>query len=72
MPKLHDLDSAIDRIQHRTKKSVDRNLVPGFFQHLASGGGKRVLAWIELTLWQDPRLVPSQSHDCDPRSAAFP
>src|ERR1700730_2874320 len=72
MPKLHDFDSAIDRIQHRTKKSVDRNLVSGFFQHLASGGGKRVLTWIELALWQDPRLVPWQSHDCDPRPAAFP
>src|SRR5215470_808219 len=72
MPKLHDFDSAIHRIQHRTKKSVDRNLVSGFFQHLASGGGKGVLAWIELALWQDPRLVPAQSHDCDARSAAFP
>jgi hypothetical protein len=31
-----------------------------------------VLTWIELALWQDPRLVPSQSHDCDARSGAFP
>src|SRR5262249_43333845 len=72
MPKLYDLDSAIYRIQHRTKKSVDRNLVSGFFQDLASGGGKRVLTPIELALWQGPRLVPAQSHDCDARSAAFP
>src|SRR5262245_18786704 len=72
MPKLHDLDSAIYRIQHRTKKSVDRNLVSGLFQHLSSAGGKRRLTWIELALWQDPRLVPSQSDDRDARSAAFP
>src|SRR5262249_9459901 len=51
MPKLYDLDSAIYRIQHRTKKSVDRNLVSGFFQHLSSGGSKRGLTWIELALW---------------------
>src|SRR5215472_3959244 len=72
MPKLYDLDSAIHRIQHRTKKSVDRNLVSGLFQHLSSGGSKRRLTWIELALWQDPRLVPSQSDDRDARSAAFP
>src|SRR5215470_17371614 len=72
MPKLYDLDSAIYRIQHRTKKSVDRNLVSGFFQHLSSGGSKRALTGIELALWQDPRFVPAQSHDGDARSAAFP
>src|SRR5262249_16841150 len=72
MPKLYDLDSALYRIQHRTKKSVDRNLVSGLLQHLSSGGSKRGLTWIELALWQHPRLVPSQSHDCDARSAAFP
>src|SRR5262249_55486567 len=72
MPKLYDLDPAIYRIQHRAEKSVDRNLVSGFFQHLSSGGSKRVLTWIELALWQDPRLVPAQSHDCDARSAALP
>src|SRR5258708_5290712 len=66
MPKLHDFDSAIHRIQHRTKKSVDRNLVSGFFQHLASGGGKRVLAWIELALWPDPRPSPPQPPHCPP------
>src|SRR5215813_10161771 len=72
MPKLYDLDSAIYRIQHRTKKPVDRNLVSGLFQHLSSGGSKRGLTWIELALWQDPRLVPSQSDDRDARSGAFP
>src|SRR5262249_41118712 len=72
MPKLYDLDSAIYPIQHRTKQSLNRNLVSRLFQRLSSGGGKRRLTWIELALWQDPRLVPSQSDDRDARSAAFP
>jgi hypothetical protein len=72
MPELYDLDPAIYRIQHRTKKSVDGNLVSGFFQHLSSGRSKRALTWIELAFWQDPGLVPSQSHDCEARSGAFP
>src|SRR5262249_953865 len=71
MPKLYDLDSAIHRIQHRTNKSVDSHLLSRFFQHLSPRGTKRRRTGIELDLWQDPRLVPSQSHDCDARSAAF-
>ena len=72
MPKLYDLHPAIHRIQHRTKETVDRNLVSGFFEHLSPGCSKRVLTWIELALWQDPGFVPSQSHDCDTRPGAFP
>src|SRR5262245_38539524 len=71
MPELYDLDPAIYRVQHRPEKAVDGNLVSGFFQHLSSGGSERMLTWIELALWQDPGLVPSQSHDCDARSDAF-
>ena len=71
MPELYDFDPAIYRVQHRPEKTVDGNLVSGFFQHLSSGGSERMLTWIELALWQDPGLVPSQSHDCDARSAAF-
>jgi hypothetical protein len=72
IPKLNDLDPAIYRIQHRTKKSVDGNFVSGFFQYLSSGRSKRALTWIELALWQDPGFVPSQSHDCEARSGTFP
>src|SRR5258708_13219922 len=36
MPKPHDFDSAIHRIPHRTKKSLDRNLASTFFPHPAS------------------------------------
>src|SRR5262249_7755364 len=71
MPELYDFDPAIYRVQHRPEKAVDRNLVSGFFQHLSSGGSEHMLTWIELALWQDPGLVPSQSHDCDARSGAF-
>jgi len=72
VPELHDLDAAIDRIEHRTEKSVHRNLVSGFFQHLAPRGGERALTGIELALRQHPGLVTAQSHDRDARPAAFP
>src|SRR6516164_4161393 len=72
MPKLHDLDSASSfRIRHRPEKLVDQNIVSGFFHNLSFGGGKRMFASIELTFRQDPRLVPSQSHDCEPWSGPF-
>src|SRR5262245_19748920 len=71
MPKLYDLGPPIYRIEHGAKKTVDRNLVSGFLQHLSFGASKRALTWIELSLWQHPRLVPSQSHDCDARPGAF-
>src|SRR5262249_23570611 len=71
MPQLYHFYPAILRIQHPPEKTVDGNLVSGFFQHLSSGGSERMLTWIEFALWQDPGLVPSQSHDCDARSAAF-
>src|SRR5262249_14568221 len=71
VPKLYDLDPAIYRIEHGAKKTVDRNLVSGFLQSFSFGASKRALTWIELSLWQHPRLVPSQSHDCDARPGAF-
>ena len=48
MPELHDFDLAIDRIRHRAKKLVNRNLVSGFFHHLSLSSGKCTLAWTEL------------------------
>src|SRR6266700_754434 len=46
MPELYDLDPAIYRVQHRPEKTMDGNLVSGFFQHLSSGGSERMLTWI--------------------------
>src|SRR5262249_27423725 len=55
MPKLYDLDPAIYRIQHRTKKSVDRNLVSGFFQHPSSRRSQPPLPLINLPPSHSPR-----------------
>src|SRR5258708_29139176 len=41
MPKLHEFDSAIYRIQHRTNTSQDRTRVSGPFQHLPYDGNTR-------------------------------
>src|SRR5262245_15717199 len=72
VPELYDLDPAVYGIEHRAEKAVDGNFMSGFFQHLPFGANKRRLARIEFPLWQYPRLVPPQSHDCDARSRAFP
>src|SRR5215467_1102842 len=72
VPELDDLDVAVDRVRHRTEKLVNRDPVSGLFHHLPPGSGNRLLAGIELAFWQDPGLVPSQSHDGDARSGTFP
>src|SRR5262245_13307859 len=71
VPKLYDLDPALYRIEHGAKKTVDRNLMSSFLQYFSFGASKRGLTWIELALWQHPRLVPSQSHDRDAGAGAF-
>src|SRR5262249_42146932 len=72
MPELYDFDLAVDGIRHRAEKFMNRNLMSGFLHPLSFGGVEGALAWIELAFRQDPRLVPSQSHDGDARLAAFP
>src|SRR3954469_1367555 len=51
---------------------MNRDVVSGLFHDFAFGCGNGTFARIEFALGQDPRLVPTQPHDGDARSAAFP
>ena len=49
-PIVHDLEAAAGFIDQRAQKFVDADVMPGFFQYLALGGGARRLAVVELAL----------------------
>jgi hypothetical protein len=56
--ELHDLQFAILGVQHRAEKSLDGNVIPSLFHHLAPGAGPRIFTRLELA-WQHPGLVLS-------------
>jgi hypothetical protein len=71
-PVVHDLGTAAGFIDQRAQKFVHGDIVPGFFHHLAFGGGARRLTVVELALGQNPFVALAQAHDGDQRRLPLP
>jgi hypothetical protein len=64
---MHDLGAATGLVDQRAQEFAHDHIVPGFLQHLPSGGSTRRFAGIELALWQHPFVALAKAHDRNAR-----